>query len=290
MQIDWIDTFLDLIETRSFNRTAERLGLTQSTVSGRLASLEAALGVRLFQRSRAGTVITTDGLKFEPHARLIRADWTRARRSVGAVGTAAMTLRLSLQNDLSAAWLGDIIADFRKALPETAFYVEPDYSAQMCSDIVSGHADFAVLFTPKPHPDIAFTTVGEIPYRMISATARGLADVALDSYVMANISPAFAATHRQFLPALSVTSLSVGQSIAVAGLLQAMGGTGYVMEGAARDMVASGRFGLVEHAPVIRQPVHTAVHLRDRMSTLHRTLVARVKARLEGKSGGARPI
>ena len=29
MQIELIETFLDLMETRSFNRTAERLSLTQ---------------------------------------------------------------------------------------------------------------------------------------------------------------------------------------------------------------------------------------------------------------------
>ena len=39
MQIELIDTFLDLCETRSFNRSAERLGITQSTVSGRIRSL-----------------------------------------------------------------------------------------------------------------------------------------------------------------------------------------------------------------------------------------------------------
>ena len=36
MQIDLIDTFLDLCETRSFNQTAERLEITQSTVSARI--------------------------------------------------------------------------------------------------------------------------------------------------------------------------------------------------------------------------------------------------------------
>ncbi len=33
MQIELIETFLDLMETGSFNRTADRLGVTQSTVS-----------------------------------------------------------------------------------------------------------------------------------------------------------------------------------------------------------------------------------------------------------------
>ncbi|MGL4321877.1 MAG: LysR family transcriptional regulator, partial [Paracoccaceae bacterium] len=67
MQIELIDTFLDLVETRSFNRTAERLGITQSSVSGRVQALEAATGVRLFNRSRAGTDLSAEGVRFEPH-------------------------------------------------------------------------------------------------------------------------------------------------------------------------------------------------------------------------------
>jgi DNA-binding transcriptional LysR family regulator len=64
MQIELLDTFLDLIETRSFHRTAERLHVTQSTVSARVQALEAATGARLFTRSRAGTDLSTEGLKF----------------------------------------------------------------------------------------------------------------------------------------------------------------------------------------------------------------------------------
>ena len=36
MTPELLDTFLDLVETRSFHRSAERLGLTQSTVSARV--------------------------------------------------------------------------------------------------------------------------------------------------------------------------------------------------------------------------------------------------------------
>ena len=46
MQIDLLDTFLDLAETRSFHRTAERLRITQSTVSARVTALEQAKALR----------------------------------------------------------------------------------------------------------------------------------------------------------------------------------------------------------------------------------------------------
>jgi hypothetical protein len=49
MQIDLLDTFLDLAETRSYHRTAERLRVTQSTVSARVTALEQAVGLAPLQ-------------------------------------------------------------------------------------------------------------------------------------------------------------------------------------------------------------------------------------------------
>ena len=138
MQPDQIDTFLDLCDTRRFHRSAERLHVTQSTVSARIAALEAALGTALFTRSRAGALLTTEGLKFAPHARALRHAMAEARRSVTPTGEAALVLRLGIQTDLAAYRLGDWVQGFRRALPACAFYVEPDFSAQMCTDLAEG--------------------------------------------------------------------------------------------------------------------------------------------------------
>jgi DNA-binding transcriptional LysR family regulator len=281
MQIDAIDTFLDLCETRSFNRTAERLGITQSTVSGRIAALEASVGARLFARSRAGTDLTPEGRRFESHARALRHEWTEALRRVTT--PAAEAVKLGIQNDLVAPYIGEWVAEFRRALPRAAFYIEPDYSAQMCSDLVTGAQDFAVLFTPKPHPDLHFTSLGEVAYRMISSDSDRRTGIAPDRYVFAHLSPAFEAMHRELLPELTGASLSVGQSSAVMSLLTAMGGAGYVLDPAADAMVATGRFRHVADAPVLRQPVYAAVHLRHRIAPVHRRLMRIVQRRLGGR-------
>jgi LysR family transcriptional regulator, flagellar master operon regulator len=281
MQMEQIDTFLDLVETHSFNRTAERLGVTQSTVSARLVALEEAVGARLFTRSRAGTQMTTEGLKFEPHARLLRQDWTQARRAVAPQGTAALSLRFGIQNDLMIPHLGELLAQFRKLLPQTAFYIEPDYSTQMCADLVTGVLDFAVMFTPKPHPDLLFTNAGELGYLLISSKNQSRAMLDPERYITANFSPAFETAHRQLLPELSAAPLAVGQSTAIATLLAALGGAGYVQETQAREMVASGDFFFVSDAPVISQPVYAALHLRNRISKVHRQMLRVVQNRFE---------
>ena len=285
MQIELIETFLDLVETRSFNRSADRLGITQSTVSGRIAALESALDVRLFTRSRAGTALSAEGGRFEPHARLLRADWTAACRAVAPAGDGAAMLRIGLQNDLATAHIGDLVADIRRALPRVALYIEPDYSAQMCADIASGAQDFAVLFTPKPHPDLHFVPLGDLAYRLISSAATMRAGIDPASYIAANFSPAFDQAHRAALPELGAPALSVGQSATISALLTTLGGAGFVMAQSAAEMVATGRFAYVEDVAPLGQPIHAAMHLRHRTTRLHRRLTRIVMRRFGPRAG-----
>jgi DNA-binding transcriptional LysR family regulator len=175
MNIEQIETFLDLCDTRSFNQTAERLGVTQSTISGRVRALETALNCRLLERSRAGTdADDRAGLRFEPHARAMRLAWRDGVQDARGAGSAARTARIGIQHDL----LGDSVADWvtvlQEAMPQTALYVEADYSAQMCTDVASGALDLAIFYTPKPHPDLHFETLGEIAYVMVSTEAERL--------------------------------------------------------------------------------------------------------------------
>lgn len=285
MQTEWIDTFLDLMDSRSFNRTAERLGITQSTVSARVKALEEAVGARLFLRSRAGTEPTTEALRLAPHARILRQEWTLARRSVEKRGAVALTMRISVQNDLAHAQLGALVGDLRRLLPQAAFYIEPDYSAQMCVDLTTGAQDFGVMFSPKAQPGLYFESVGVIPYRLISTHAKQMSEVDVERYIMAHFSPAFEAIHRASLPALSAAPVSVGQSSAVESLLREIGGSGFVMEPRAKAMVESGAFHWVSDAPVLEQPVYAAMHERHRTQRAYRQMIQLVRARLlSGKS------
>ncbi len=282
MQADLLDTFLDLAESRSFHRTAERLGLTQSTVSARIQTLESALGARLFTRSRAGTDLTTEGKRFEPHARTLRHEWNEAKRRILVPHSHAHLVRIGIQNDLSAVYLGDWAAGFRRAFPDTAFYIEPDYSNQMCADLLTGTLDFAVMFAPKPHPDLHFESVGEVAYHMLSTETETLAQVSPATFIFAHFSPAFEQMHRQLTPDLAAAPISVGQSASVVSLLQAMGGAGYVLERPAAALTKDPRFRRVADAPVLRQPVYAAMHLRHRITPLHRHLRRVVFRRLSG--------
>ena len=273
MQMDLIETFLDLCETRSFNRTAERLAVTQSTVSARVRTLEKDVGARLFQRSRSGTALTVEGLRFEPHARALRHSWSVALNATRDTSLGGVTMRVGLQHDVVTPQIRRLIDRLRDVFPQTAFLLESDYSAQMCADLISGALDIAVLYSPRVQPDLYVETLGEVRYVMVSTTARTLGEVDRDSYIFGNYAPVFAQAHSALLPDLTHVSLSIGQNAAMVSLLTALSGTAYVLEGSATALVAQGNCTRVSDAPVIAQPLFAALNLRNRHRASYRRLV-----------------
>lgn len=288
MQIDMIETFLDLCETRSFNRSADRLGVTQSTVSGRIRALESQLGRRLFTRSRAGTELTTEGLRFEPHARSLRHGWSEALHATRDAGLAGVTMRIGIQNDLVGSHFSGLIADFRAAMPDTAFFFEADYSAQMCADLVTGAEDFAILFSPRIHPDLHFETLGEIAYTMVSTETDRLSGVRPATYILANYAPAFAHSHAALHPGLAAAPLSIGQNAAMVALLTALGGAAYVLRQSAEELVREGRCMLVADATPIPQTVFAGVNMRHRHRSPHRRLMQILRGHFGSIAAGPR--
>ena len=285
MQIELLETFLDLMETKSFNRTADRLNLKQSTVSARINTLEAVLGKKLFTRSRAGTQPTPAGYRLLDHARALRHQWNEARRSVASTGNFDQSMRIGIQHDLASNHIADWVAGFRTILPRAAFYIDLDFSNQMSVDLLAGELDLSILYTPKNLPDLHNELIGEVGYRLISSNAKRIAQIDPASYIFTRFSPAFEKVHNPMMADLAEAPLSSGQNITVCGLLSSLGGSAYVLEESATEMVAAQGFDYVEDAPRIPQGVYCAMHLRNRHSHVHRRLLESVRRQLASDPG-----
>ncbi|UGT63564.1 LysR family transcriptional regulator [Nocardia asteroides] len=102
-------TDLDLAAVRGFLAVADEgqltlaavvLGISQQAVSKRIAKLEAALGVTLFERVRTGAVPTVAGTRFLPHARSLLA---LAEEAVATVRAFPRPLRVAVLGERQAA-------------------------------------------------------------------------------------------------------------------------------------------------------------------------------------------
>ncbi len=73
--LDSLRVFVTLAESGHFTRAAERLGMSQSSLSATLAKFERQLGARLFDRHTRACRATEAGAALLPAARRLLADW-----------------------------------------------------------------------------------------------------------------------------------------------------------------------------------------------------------------------
>lgn len=278
MNLDLLDTFLDLLETRNFNRTAERLGTTQSTVSMRVRALETAVGARLFQRGRAGAAPTAAGIRFEDHARTLKSAWNYARSDARAQETFDGTLRVSAQFSLMRTLLLDWAGELYSARERMALHIEADYSAQIVADLAAGKVDIGVLFAPRYQPDLRIEDIGTEHFVMASTHAAKLSEVEPERYVYTAYTSYFERRHAESLPHLGRPSITVGYEELAVAFLQRFGGTSYLPAHLYQQQKEAGlSLSLVADAPEILQPVYVAVQIRRSHEALIRRALQSLK-------------
>jgi DNA-binding transcriptional LysR family regulator len=102
-RLDEIVTFVEVVNSGSITKAAERLGIVKSAVSRRLNDLEDRLKARLLVRSTAGLSVTETGKSFHERARRIIAELDEAELTVtdasaDLFGTIHMSAPVSLTN------------------------------------------------------------------------------------------------------------------------------------------------------------------------------------------------
>lgn len=81
MRLEQLQAFLAIAETGSFQQAARKCGVTQSTISRQIQSLEADVGLSLFHRSNQAK-LTLAGERFLPRARKICLEWENATQEL----------------------------------------------------------------------------------------------------------------------------------------------------------------------------------------------------------------
>src|SRR5262249_13852344 len=139
---------------RSLRQAAERLNIRQSTLSRRLRSMEAMLGVQLFERTNGGTRPTIEGLEFLEAARRIieETESITARLKTRSRGESGR-LTIGVHASLSAGNLRATLIEYRRRFPDVGANLVDGSSDHLICDLSSSAIDIAFVVEGNPRWD-----------------------------------------------------------------------------------------------------------------------------------------
>ena len=141
--------FLGVCEAGSYRRAAERMGVSQPTLTAQIAGLETALGVRLLERSRGGTSPTPIGRDMVPRARRVLSEVEALidAADVSRQGPSG-THRLGVPPTLGPYFLPNLVPELHRRYPALKLYVRESAPRELELELMEGRHDF--ILTPLP--------------------------------------------------------------------------------------------------------------------------------------------
>ncbi|PBB81193.1 LysR family transcriptional regulator [Mesorhizobium sp. WSM3879] len=254
MDIDRARTFLEIVHSGSFLKAADRLHVTQTTVSARIRTLEDELGRQLFIRNRNGAQLTPSGREFERFAQSFVQIWERARHQLaipsGRTSVVALGGELSLWNPLLLDWL----VWMKKAKPEIAIHAQVGVPDQLLDQLRTGVLDIAVLYAPKLLPGFKVELLVE--EQLVLVRTKNEEPAGAKDYVYVDWGPLFAAQHDASSTAFGEPGLLVGLGPLGLSYILRAGGMGYFRRGAAAPHIEAGQLEIVDGAPEFTYPAY----------------------------------
>lgn len=153
-----IRAFHAVARAGGFTRASAELHVTQPTLSGQVAALEAAYGVRLFERRGRGSEMTDLGHSlFAITNRLFGQEAEAEQLLVAARGLTTGQLRVGADAPYTVI---PLLATFNRRYPGIRLSISFGNSERVLQDLIDRRSDVAVLPDLKPDPRLH-----AIPYR-----------------------------------------------------------------------------------------------------------------------------
>ncbi|SOD91160.1 LysR family transcriptional regulator [Caenispirillum bisanense] len=255
MDIDLARTFLTILDTGNFGRAAERLNVTQSTVSTRIKTLEELLGRPMFIRSKAGVQVTQAGQQFKRSAETMVRAWYQAKQEVGLPDNFQTMITIGGQFTLWDRLLLKWIPWMRTSMPDVAIHAEVGLSDGLMRQLAEGLLDIGVMYTPSHRIGLVTEELMEEQLVLVSTDTVTAAPFTPD-YVFVNWGPEFAISHSNAFPTLDTPPLYVSHGPLGLQYILENGGAGYFPMRLVRRHLAEGRLHIKEDAPRFRRPVY----------------------------------
>ena len=146
-----LEYIVAVAETGRIGLAAERLNVSQPSLSAQLAEVEADLGVTLFQRGRAGAKITPAGEEVARRARSILHELEDLRAAASGGELFQGRLRLGILPSIGPYLLPGVVRRLHVENPNLRLIIREEATQDLDEGPRSGRLDM-IISTPEDHP------------------------------------------------------------------------------------------------------------------------------------------
>jgi DNA-binding transcriptional LysR family regulator len=168
MDIEDLQTFVEVADAGGVSVAARRLGVSKSIVSRRLLRVEEELGIQLLTRTTRGAALTEAGSTFREHAARICAEMDVARETILPAGDLRGLLRIAAPLSFGPTHLAPVFAELARRHPR--LHVHAYYSDRFV-DMVAEGFDCAVRVGYLPDSNLIARHIAPIRGKVVASPA-----------------------------------------------------------------------------------------------------------------------
>ena len=160
-----------MAELASFRKAAEAIRLSQPAFSRRIEKLEAALGVRLLDRTTRRVNLTAVGRDFDRKVQQLLDDLNATLLGIRGVGATRMgEVTIACVPSTVYYYLSQVISRYHERYPKVRVKLFDASADEVLSAVARGEADFGLNFIGAQESDIEFKPLRE--ERFVAACRR----------------------------------------------------------------------------------------------------------------------
>ena len=162
--------FAALADTGHYRKAAERVGISQPSLSLQIGKLEETLNLQLVERGRAGAVLTPSGREILKRTREILADVTALTETSQRLETGlAGTIRLGASPTLGPYLLPNVVRNLPKKYPDLRLIIKDGAPADLLDDLLAGQHDLILTQLPLRSSDVSVARLFREPLHLATA-------------------------------------------------------------------------------------------------------------------------
>lgn len=169
--------FVALAEAGHYRKAAERLGISQPSLSVQIGNLEATLRHLLVERGRAGAILTPAGREVLARAKAILDDVAALTETSESLRSGlAGTFRLGSSTTLGPYLLPRVVRRLHADHPALRLLIRDGIPRDLLTDLLEGRLDLVLTQLPVPSTDLMVTRLFREPLWLAVAHDHPLAD------------------------------------------------------------------------------------------------------------------